>query len=136
MTGSHPKYEALNRITENLDNSIFLSSIFVDPQDQGRYKMEMPMETCYVNTALAPHYTDTEEKWLDDRMVAYDVIMKGVSFGEKAIEEFARFTLDEPLSRGFLPNSIHIFKVRREWRNAMLLCYARAQKISYVKNTN
>ena len=132
MTGSHPKYEALNGITENLDNSIFLLSIFGDPRE--RYQMEVLMRSPSteldtrsistesnlnqrrsINECLnirSPPYTDSEERWLDDRMVAYDVIMKGVSFGEKAIEEFARFTLDEPLSRGFLPNSVLIFKVR------------------------
>lgn len=43
MTGSHPKYEALNGITENLDNSIFLLSIFGDPRD--RYQMEVLMHS-------------------------------------------------------------------------------------------
>ena len=113
MTGSHPKYDALNGITENLDNSIFLFSIFGDPQEQEGHQMDILMRSpgADLEMMMVPRYTDTEAKWLDNRMDAYDVIMKGVSFGENAIEEFARFTLDEPLSRGFLPNSMHIFKV-------------------------
>ena len=131
VTGCHPKYEALNGITENLDNSIFLSSIFggcsaelgyshmdggsdppCDPQE--RWQMEVLKRspgTDLETNALAPLYWTDEEKWLEDRMVEYDVIMKGVSFGDEAIGEFARFSLDEPLSRSFLPNSIHIFRV-------------------------
>ena len=45
-------------------------------------------------------------------MLEYDVIVKGVSFGDDAVGEFVRFSLDDPLSRGFFPSSIIIFKAR------------------------
>ena len=107
-----------------MDNSIFLSSLFggstdpgycqIDgsdsPDRQELYQMEI-LKRSPGPTTLAPHYTNTEEKWLDDRMVDFDCIMKGVSFGDDAIGEFARFSLDEPLSKSFFPESIHIFRV-------------------------
>ncbi len=69
-------------------------------------------QQCRALSAVSTKFSLDEEHWLQGQFELLQTCYESVSLGEDQMKEFAMYSLDVPLSKGFMPHAVAVFSER------------------------